>query len=73
MIIKYSSCFCKWYKTKINKLKEKILITGVAGFIGFSLSKSLLPKKNILIVGIDNFDSYYSIKLKKKRVKYLQN
>ena len=54
-------------------MKEKILITGVAGFIGFSLSKSLLLKKNILIVGIDNLDSYYSIKLKKKRIKYLQN
>ncbi len=52
-------------------MKEKILITGVAGFIGFSLAKSLLQKKNIIVVGIDNFDPYYSLKLKKKRVNHL--
>jgi UDP-glucuronate 4-epimerase len=33
----------------------KILITGVAGFIGFSLAKELL-KKNYLVYGIDNMD-----------------
>ena len=43
----------------------KILITGVAGFIGFHLAHSLLAKK-IKVYGIDNFDDYYSIKLKKK-------
>ena len=45
----------------------KVLITGVAGFIGFSLAQSLLKKKKIKIFGIDNFDSYYSVKLKKKK------
>ena len=45
----------------------KILITGVAGFIGYNLASSfLLKNKNIKIIGIDNFDKYYSIKLKKK-------
>ena len=43
-----------------------ILITGVAGFIGFNLAKSLL--KNHKIFGIDNYDDYYSIELKKKRI-----
>ena len=47
-----------------------ILVTGCAGFIGFSLSEFLL-KKGHSITGIDNFDGYYSIKLKKKRVKIL--
>ena len=42
-----------------------ILITGVAGFIGFNLAKYLLNKK-YKIYGIDNLDSYYSILLKKK-------
>ena len=41
-----------------------ILITGAAGFIGFSLSNHLSKKNKIY--GIDNFDNYYSINLKKK-------
>ena len=42
-----------------------ILITGVAGFIGFSLAKNLLnDNKNITIYGIDNLDDYYSKKIK---------
>jgi UDP-glucuronate 4-epimerase len=44
-----------------------ILITGVAGFIGFSLANSLL-KKNYNIYGIDNYDIYYNPSIKKKRV-----
>jgi UDP-glucuronate 4-epimerase len=48
----------------------KILITGVAGFIGFSLAKELL-KKNYLVYGIDNMDKYYSVKYKKFRLKFL--
>ena len=48
----------------------KILITGVAGFIGFSLAIQLLKKKH-QIYGIDNFDKYYSISLKKRRVNLL--
>ena len=39
-----------------NKLK-KILITGSAGFIGFSVSKYLL-KRGHNIVGIDNHNDY---------------
>jgi UDP-glucuronate 4-epimerase len=49
----------------------KILITGSAGFIGFSMCEYFL-KKNHYIVGIDNFDDYYSIKLKKKRISILK-
>jgi UDP-glucuronate 4-epimerase len=45
----------------------KILITGVAGFIGFNAALYLLKKKHI-IYGIDNFDKYYSLSLKKKRI-----
>ena len=43
-----------------------ILITGVAGFIGYSLAKSFVSKK-YKVIGIDNFDDYYSVKLKKKK------
>ena len=50
----------------------KILITGTAGFIGFSLAKELLKDKKNRIYGIDNFDAYYSINLKKKRISELK-
>ncbi len=53
-------------------LKNKILITGIAGFIGFSLAEKLLRKKNIKIIGIDNLNSYYSKKLKLKRLQVLK-
>ena len=49
----------------------QILITGAAGFIGFNLSKYLLDKSNIKIIGIDNLNNYYSKKLKKDRIKVI--
>ena len=49
----------------------KIFITGVAGFIGFSLANSFLNKGH-RVYGIDNFDQYYSIKIKKKKIKYIK-
>ena len=50
----------------------KILVTGVAGFIGFSIAENFL-KKSFVVYGIDNFDSYYSIKLKRLRIINLKN
>ena len=52
------------------KSKRPILITGIAGFIGFSVAKSLI-KKGINIIGIDNLNSYYDPKLKESRLKIL--
>jgi UDP-glucuronate 4-epimerase len=49
----------------------KILITGVAGFIGFNIAEHLL-KNNYKVFGLDNFDKYYSISLKKKRLSILK-
>ena len=49
----------------------KYLITGAAGFIGFHLSLNLLRNKKNIVYGLDNFDSYYSVKLKKKRAELL--
>ena len=48
----------------------KILITGCAGFIGFHLTKFLTSKK-ISIIGIDNLNNYYDVKIKKDRLKIL--
>ena len=52
---------------------NNILVTGCAGFIGFSLAKRLLKNKSINIIGFDNLNEYYSIKLKKKRLSILQS
>ena len=49
---------------------KKILITGIAGFIGFHLAKKLIQKK-YKIIGIDNLNNYYDKNLKKNRVKLL--
>ena len=46
----------------------RILVTGCAGFIGFNLTIKLLKTfPGSKIFGIDNFDKYYSPKLKKNR------
>ena len=50
----------------------KILITGSAGFIGYHLATRLLKNKKYKIFGVDNFDNYYSINLKKKRLALLK-
>jgi UDP-glucuronate 4-epimerase len=50
---------------------KTILITGCAGFIGFSLCQLLLGK-NLNVIGIDNLNIYYSQRLKKKRLEILK-
>ena len=45
----------------------KILVTGAAGFIGYHISKALI-KNNHLVVGLDNINDYYSVKLKYSRL-----
>jgi len=48
-----------------------IFVTGVAGFIGFNLSKFLLEKK-FKVIGLDNINNYYSTQLKEDRLKQLK-
>ncbi len=45
----------------------KVLITGVAGFIGFHLARKLLDL-GYEIIGIDNINDYYDIQLKLDRL-----
>ena len=52
---------------------KKILITGSAGFIGFHLCKDLIRNKNLSLIGIDNVNNYYDVKLKKERINILKN
>ena len=50
----------------------KILVTGAAGFIGYHLAQSLL-KDDHEVTGLDNFNSYYDINLKKARINNINN
>ena len=48
-------------------------ITGVAGFIGSNLAKKILKENNdIQIVGLDNLNDYYDVKLKEYRLNELK-
>lgn len=51
---------------------KKILVTGSAGFIGFHVAKRLLEQGHT-VVGVDNLNSYYSVQLKKDRLKQLES
>ena len=48
-------------------MKKIILVTGCAGFIGYHIALRLL-RKNYIVIGIDNINSYYSRKLKIDRI-----
>ena len=51
-----------------------ILITGVAGFIGANLAKRLLQGvSDIKVVGIDNMNAYYDVRLKEERLRELSS
>ncbi|MBR8826935.1 MAG: NAD-dependent epimerase [Gomphosphaeria aponina SAG 52.96 = DSM 107014] len=49
----------------------KILVTGVAGFIGFHLAHNLLTRGEE-VIGIDNLNDYYDVNLKKDRLAKLE-
>lgn len=49
----------------------KILVTGAAGFIGMHLSIRLLERGDE-VVGIDNLNDYYEVRLKLDRLKQLE-
>lgn len=51
---------------------KTVLVTGVAGFIGSNLAKRLLKEiTDIKVVGIDNMNDYYDVRLKEERLKEL--
>lgn len=50
--------------------QRKILLTGAAGFIGFHVSQALV-KRGDHVVGLDNFNSYYTPELKRARAAQL--
>ena len=48
-----------------------VLVTGAAGFIGYHTTQALL-KKGYKVLGIDNLDPYYDVRLKRDRLKQLE-
>ncbi|MDF5730547.1 MAG: GDP-mannose 4,6-dehydratase [Rhizonema sp. PD38] len=50
---------------------SSILVTGVAGFIGFYLCQKLLSKGDT-VIGLDNLNDYYDVKLKCARLQQLK-
>ena len=48
-------------------MKNRVLITGVAGFIGFHLGQRLM-RDGISVIGIDNLNDYYDPALKQMRL-----
>ncbi|HOF05641.1 MAG TPA: NAD-dependent epimerase [Syntrophales bacterium] len=49
---------------------DRILVTGAAGFIGFHLAKRLLAAGRT-VVGVDNLNPYYDVRLKEDRLRIL--
>lgn len=48
----------------------KILVTGTAGFIGYSLAQRLLARGD-QVIGLDNLNDYYDVSLKQARLQRL--
>lgn len=59
--------------TTINLSNKSILVTGAAGFIGSHLIKRLMRETNAAaIIGLDNLNDYYDVRLKKARLKDIE-
>lgn len=51
---------------------KTILVTGTAGFIGSNLVKRLYSDvENVTVIGIDNMNDYYDVRLKEERLEEL--
>lgn len=50
----------------------RTLVTGVAGFIGFHTAKRLLARGDE-VLGLDNVNNYYDVRLKEARLAQLEN
>ena len=60
--------------SNVNLTGKTVLVTGVAGFIGSNLAKRLLKDySNIKVIGIDNMNNYYDVRLKEERLKELSS
>ncbi|WP_340693177.1 NAD-dependent epimerase/dehydratase family protein [Hyphomonas sp.] len=51
---------------------ENVLVTGAAGFVGYSVSLALL-ERGINVIGVDNLNDYYPFALKQARLERLNS
>ncbi len=51
-------------------MENKILVTGCAGFIGSCLCERLIAE-GYSVIGIDNFDPFYSREIKEENLRWL--
>lgn len=78
----YVSCFATYKRiyrgekqvvnTNIELKYKTILVTGAAGFIGSNLVRRLYADvENVTVIGIDNMNDYYDVRLKEARLEEL--
>jgi nucleoside-diphosphate-sugar epimerase len=53
-------------------MSKNILITGAAGFIAAKTAELLCRRKGVHVVGVDNLNDYYDVKLKNHRLRQLK-
>ena len=54
-------------------MKKIVFITGASGFIGSNLAKRILTtEQDIQVIGLDNMNDYYDVRIKETRLKELQ-
>lgn len=58
-------------KYNIQLKNKTVFVTGAAGFIGSNLCKRLLQDFDVKVVGIDNMNNYYDVKIKEYRLNEL--
>ena len=57
--------------TSLEEERDPILVTGVAGFIGSHVAETLLARGEI-VVGIDEVNDYYDVKVKEQNIALLK-
>lgn len=62
------------FQRNIDLHNKTVFLTGVAGFIGSNLAKRLFADySDIRIIGIDNMNDYYDVRLKEYRLEQLSS